>query len=117
MRRWWRAAPRCRPWSATFATLPSALRTEGAALVQLMRQANAEREAAREARREWASWDWTDRAAVFLKAAELLAGPWRQRLNAATILGQSKTVFQAEIDSACEVIDFWRWNAAFAQEI
>ncbi|HQR29828.1 MAG TPA: L-glutamate gamma-semialdehyde dehydrogenase [Anaeromyxobacteraceae bacterium] len=73
--------------------------------------------AAREARREWASWDWTDRAAVFLKAAELLAGPWRQVLNAATILGQSKTVFQAEIDSACEVIDFWRWNTAFAQEI
>ena len=73
--------------------------------------------AAREARREWASWHWTDRAAVFLKAAELLAGPWRQVLNAATILGQSKTVFQAEIDSACEVIDFWRWNAAFAEEI
>jgi 1-pyrroline-5-carboxylate dehydrogenase len=74
-------------------------------------------EAAREARREWAAWDWTDRAAVLLKAAELLAGPWRQVLNAATILGQSKTVFQAEIDSACEVIDFWRWNTAFAQEI
>jgi 1-pyrroline-5-carboxylate dehydrogenase len=74
-------------------------------------------DAARAARREWASWDWTDRAAVFLKAAELLAGPWRQVLNAATVLGQSKTVFQAEIDSACEVIDFWRWNVHFAQEI
>ncbi|MEI7704863.1 MAG: L-glutamate gamma-semialdehyde dehydrogenase [Deltaproteobacteria bacterium] len=74
-------------------------------------------QAAREARREWGSWDWTDRAAVFLKAAEMLAGPWRQVLNGATVLGQSKTVFQAEIDSACEVIDFWRWNAAFAEEI
>jgi 1-pyrroline-5-carboxylate dehydrogenase len=74
-------------------------------------------DAAREARRTWGAMDWTDRAAVFLKAAELLAGPWRQVLNAATILGQSKTVFQAEIDSACEVIDFWRWNVAFAQEI
>ena len=60
---------------------------------------------------------WHDRAAVFLKAADLLAGPWRQVLNAATMLGQSKTVFQAEIDSACEAIDFWRWNVAFADEI
>ncbi len=74
-------------------------------------------EAARKARRGWAAMDWTDRAAVFLKAAELLAGPRRQVLNAATVLGQSKTIFQAEIDSACETIDFWRWNVAFAQEI
>ncbi len=74
-------------------------------------------EAARTARRGWAAMDWTDRAAVFLKAAELLAGPRRQVLNAATVLGQSKTIFQAEIDSACETIDFWRWNVAFAQEI
>jgi 1-pyrroline-5-carboxylate dehydrogenase len=74
-------------------------------------------EAAREARRGWAAMDWTDRAAVFLKAAELLAGPRRQVLNAATVLGQSKTIFQAEIDSACETIDFWRWNVAFAQEV
>jgi 1-pyrroline-5-carboxylate dehydrogenase len=74
-------------------------------------------DAAREARRTWGAMDWTDRAAVFLKAADLLAGPWRQVLNGATVLGQSKTVFQAEIDSACEVIDFWRWNVAFAQEI
>jgi 1-pyrroline-5-carboxylate dehydrogenase len=73
--------------------------------------------AARLARREWAAMDWPDRAAVFLKAAELLAGPWRQVLNAATMLGQSKTAFQAEIDSACEVIDFWRFNVAFADEI
>ena len=74
-------------------------------------------EAAAEARREWSSWRWEDRAAIFLKAAELLAGPWRSTLNAATMLGQSKTVFQAEIDSACEVIDFWRFNPHFAQEL
>jgi 1-pyrroline-5-carboxylate dehydrogenase len=74
-------------------------------------------EAARAARREWGAMAWADRAAVFLKAADLLAGPWRQVLNAATMLGQSKTPFQAEIDSACEVIDFWRFNVAFADEI
>jgi len=74
-------------------------------------------EAAARARREWASLGWTDRAAVFLRAAELLAGPWRQVLNAATMLGQSKTAFQAEIDSACEIIDFWRFNVAFADGI
>ncbi|HEY3014263.1 MAG TPA: L-glutamate gamma-semialdehyde dehydrogenase, partial [Nocardioides sp.] len=58
-----------------------------------------------------------ERAAVILKAADLLAGPWRQRLNAATMLGQSKTAFQAEIDSACELIDFWRFNVHFARQI
>jgi 1-pyrroline-5-carboxylate dehydrogenase len=58
-----------------------------------------------------------DRCAIILKAADLLAGPWRQRLNAATMLGQSKTVFQAEIDAACELIDFWRFNVHFAREI
>jgi 1-pyrroline-5-carboxylate dehydrogenase len=73
--------------------------------------------AAGEARREWAKWAWEDRAAVFLRAAELLTTSWRQTLNAATMLGQSKTAFQAEIDSACELIDFWRFNAAFAQEL
>ncbi|MEZ4588251.1 MAG: L-glutamate gamma-semialdehyde dehydrogenase [Gemmatimonadales bacterium] len=67
--------------------------------------------------REWSSWSFADRAAVFLKAAELLAGPWRQVVNAATMLGQSKTVFQAEIDSACELIDFWRFNAAYAERL
>src|SRR6185436_2964598 len=73
--------------------------------------------AALEARREWASWAWEDRAAVFLKAAEMLATSWRATLNAATMLGQSKTVFQAEIDSACELIDFYRFNAHYAQEL
>ena len=74
-------------------------------------------QAARRAGREWASWRFEDRAGVFLRAAELLAGPWRQRLNAATMLGQSKTAFQAEIDSACEVIDFWRFNVQFAERV
>jgi 1-pyrroline-5-carboxylate dehydrogenase len=74
-------------------------------------------DAARAARAEWANWAWEDRAAVFLKAAELLATTWRSTLNAATMLGQSKTVVQAEIDSACELIDFWRFNAQFAQQI
>ena len=73
--------------------------------------------AAAAARREWASWPWEDRAAVFLRAAELLATTWRSTLNAATMLGQSKTAFQAEIDAACELIDFWRFNAYFAQEL
>jgi 1-pyrroline-5-carboxylate dehydrogenase len=74
-------------------------------------------EAAIEAGREWGSWSWEDRAAVFLRAAELLTTSWRQTLNAATMLGQSKTPFQAEIDSACELIDFWRFNVAFAEEL
>ena len=73
--------------------------------------------AARAARAEWGNWAWEDRAAVFLKAAELLSTTWRATLNAATMLGQSKTVFQAEIDSACELIDFWRFNPAYAQEL
>jgi 1-pyrroline-5-carboxylate dehydrogenase len=74
-------------------------------------------DAARHARREWANWAWEDRAAVFLRAAELLATTWRQTANASTMLGQSKTIFQAEIDSACELIDFWRFNPAYAQEL
>ena len=73
--------------------------------------------AARRAQRDWGQWRFEDRAAVFLKAADLLAGPWRQRLNAATMLGQSKTVFQAEIDSACEIIDFLRFNVHFAERL
>jgi 1-pyrroline-5-carboxylate dehydrogenase len=73
--------------------------------------------AAKEAAPGWADLSFDDRAAVFLKAADLLAGPWRQTLNAATMLGQSKTAYQAEIDSACELIDFWRWNVHFAREV
>jgi len=73
--------------------------------------------AATKARREWASWSLHDRAAVFLRAAELLATTWRPTLNAATMLGQSKTAFQAEIDAACELIDFWRFNPFFAQSL
>ncbi|HEY2868546.1 MAG TPA: aldehyde dehydrogenase family protein, partial [Gaiellales bacterium] len=66
--------------------------------------------AAAEAHREWSRTPWESRAAVFLRAAELLAGPWRDTLNAATMLGTSKTAYQAEIDAACELTDFWRWN-------
>jgi 1-pyrroline-5-carboxylate dehydrogenase len=74
-------------------------------------------DAALAAREQWASMPWQSRAAIFLKAAELLAGPWRTRLNAATMLGQSKNAYQAEIDSACEMIDFLRFNAKFMTEI
>jgi 1-pyrroline-5-carboxylate dehydrogenase len=73
--------------------------------------------AAREAHREWSSWRWEDRAQVFLRAAELLATTWRPRLNAATMLGQSKTSHQAEIDSACEICDFWRFNVHFGEQL
>ncbi|MCW2684254.1 MAG: Delta-pyrroline-5-carboxylate dehydrogenase, partial [Blastococcus sp.] len=72
---------------------------------------------AKEAAPAWSELDFDDRAAVFLKAADLLAGPWRQTLNAATMLGQSKTAQQAEIDAACELIDFWRFNVHFARQI
>src|SRR5436190_494660 len=74
-------------------------------------------DAARAAHREWSSWSFEDRAAVLLKAAELLTTTWRDTINAATMLGQSKTVFQAEIDSACEIIDFWRFNVHYAEEL
>ena len=74
-------------------------------------------EAAAETRRAWAAMDPADRAAIFLRAADLLAGPWRQVLNAATMLGQSKTPYQAEIDAACETADFWRWNVHFMERI
>ncbi len=73
--------------------------------------------AAAAARPEWSAMSWESRAAIFLKAAELLAGRYRQVLNAATMLNQSKTVFQAEIDAACELIDFWRFNASYMPEI
>ncbi len=74
-------------------------------------------DAAKRASADWANWAWEDRAAVFLRAAELLTTTERATLNAATMLGQSKTAFQAEIDSACELIDFWRFNPAYAQEL
>jgi 1-pyrroline-5-carboxylate dehydrogenase len=73
--------------------------------------------AALDARRDWAAMRWEARAAVFLRAAELLATTWRARVNAATMHGQSKTAHQAEIDSACELIDFWRFNAAYAETL
>jgi 1-pyrroline-5-carboxylate dehydrogenase len=79
--------------------------------------ARAAIKAAADAAPEWRAMDFDDRAAILLKAADLLAGPWRQRINAATVLGQSKTPFQAEIDSACELIDFWRYNVHYAREI
>src|SRR5881296_3021549 len=74
-------------------------------------------DAAGAAHREWSRMAWRDRAAIFLRAADLLAGPYRMMLNAATMLGQSKTTHQAEIDAACELIDFWRFNVAWAEEI
>jgi 1-pyrroline-5-carboxylate dehydrogenase len=73
--------------------------------------------AAADAWHDWSRSPWEERAAVFLRAAELLAGPWRATLNAATMLGQSKTVHQAEIDSACELIDFWRFNPSYMTRI
>jgi 1-pyrroline-5-carboxylate dehydrogenase len=73
--------------------------------------------AAKAAWPEWSRMPWEHRAAIFLKAADLLAGPWRQTLNAATMLGQSKTCHQAEIDAACELIDFFRFNVAYMEEI
>jgi 1-pyrroline-5-carboxylate dehydrogenase len=73
--------------------------------------------AAHEAAPGWRAMSIDDRAAILLKAADLLAGPWRQRVNAATMLGQSKTAWQAEIDSACELIDFWRFNVHYARQV
>lgn len=74
-------------------------------------------QAALKAREEWAAMPWEHRVSVFLRMAELLAGPWRSTLNAATMLGQSKTAFQAEIDSACELIDFWRFNSFYMAQL
>ena len=73
--------------------------------------------AAKQAAPAWRALDFDDRAAIFLKAADLLAGPWRATVNAATILGQSKSPYQAEIDAACELIDFWRFNVYYATKI
>ena len=80
-------------------------------------EAQAAVDAALAARTEWASWSWESRAAVFLRAAELLATTWRPVLNAATMLGQSKTAVQAEIDAASELIDFWRFNPFYAEQL
>jgi 1-pyrroline-5-carboxylate dehydrogenase len=74
-------------------------------------------QASQEAHKEWSEWPWEDRVSIFLKAGELLASTWRSTINAATMLGQSKTVHQAEIDSAAELVDFFRFNAQFAQEL
>ncbi len=74
-------------------------------------------DSALEAKADWAAMAWQDRAAVFLKAADLLKGPWRDVINASTMLGQAKTVHQAEIDAACELIDFWKFNVDFARQI
>jgi 1-pyrroline-5-carboxylate dehydrogenase len=76
-------------------------------------EVDAAGKASAEAWEDWHRVPWEERAAIFLRAAELLAGPWRDTLNAATMLGQSKTAHQAEIDAACELIDFWRFNPAF----
>ncbi len=93
--------------SRTVATVHKARSEDVAAAIQ----------AATDARHDWARTPWTDRAAVFLKAADLLAGPFRDRMNAATMLGQSKNAYQAEIDAACELIDFFRFNVRFMTEI
>jgi 1-pyrroline-5-carboxylate dehydrogenase len=74
-------------------------------------------QAAREAAPAWRALSYDDRAAIFLKAADLLSGPWRNTLAAATMLGQSKTCYQAEIDTPCELVDFWRFNVAFGRQI
>src|SRR5690242_2009824 len=81
------------------------------------KDAEAAVKAATQAAVDWRAMPFDERCAILLKAADLLAGPWRQRLNAATMLGQSKTAFQAEIDAACELIDFWRFNVHYAKQI
>ena len=70
-------------------------------------------DAALKAKKKWSAMSWQSRASIFLKAAELLAGPYRSKINASTMLGQSKNVFQAEIDAACEFIDFLNFNASY----
>ena len=97
-------------------------RTPGAQILGTLKNATvadarAAVDAAKAAAPGWRALSFDDRAAILLKAAELLSGPWRARLNAATMLGQSKTCYQAEIDAACELIDFWRINVHFARQI
>lgn len=79
--------------------------------------ATAAVEAAMGAKNDWAALPFDARAAIFLRAAELLSGPWREKIAAATMLGQSKSAYQAEIDAVCELIDFWRFDVAFARQI
>jgi 1-pyrroline-5-carboxylate dehydrogenase len=79
--------------------------------------ASAAIEAAIAAKADWEATPFDERAAVFLRAADLMAGPWREKIAAATMLGQSKTAYQAEIDSPCELVDFWRFNVGFARQI
>jgi 1-pyrroline-5-carboxylate dehydrogenase len=93
--------------SAVLGTLTNGGHTEATAAV----------DAAIAAKHDWAATPFDERAAVFLRAADLLAGPWREKLAAATMLGQSKTAYQAEIDSSCELADFWRFNVAFARQL
>jgi 1-pyrroline-5-carboxylate dehydrogenase len=93
--------------SAVLGTLTNAGHAEAAAAV----------DAAVAAKDAWAATPFDERAAVFLRAADLLAGPWREKIAAATMLGQSKSAYQAEIDASCELVDFWRFNVAFARQI
>ncbi|ORV06379.1 L-glutamate gamma-semialdehyde dehydrogenase [Mycobacterium celatum] len=93
--------------TATLGTLTNATHADATAAV----------ESAMAARNHWAATPFDERAAIFLRAADLLAGPWREKIAAATMLGQSKTAYQAEIDAPCELIDFWRFNVAFARRI
>ncbi len=109
--RW--AAARASTWcsrtrhSARLGTLTNAEHADARAAI----------DAALAAKHEWAAMPFDERAAVFLRAADLLAGPWREKIAAATMLGQSKTAYQAEIDAPCELIDFWRFNVEFARQI
>ncbi|MGZ5397490.1 MAG: aldehyde dehydrogenase family protein, partial [Mycobacterium sp.] len=93
--------------SARLGTFTNAERSDATAAI----------DAAIAAKPGWEATPFDERAAIFLRAADLLAGPWREKLCAATMLGQSKTAYQAEIDAACELIDFWRFNVEFAREI
>lgn len=93
--------------AARLGTLTNAVHADATAAV----------EAAMAAKASWAATPFDERAAVLLRAADLLAGPWREKIAAATMLGQSKSVYQAEIDAPCEQIDFWRFNVAFARQI
>ena len=97
--------PHCH--SARLGTLTNAERSDAGAAI----------DAALAAKHEWAAMPFDERAAVFLRAADLLSGPWREKIAAATMLGQSKTAYQAEIDAPCELIDFWRFNVEFARQI